>query len=411
MSVPRLSRRTAVLSRTACAALAAAAFTAAAFAHGITPHIEPLEDAADAAWQSVLADPPKAKSAKKIATLLAKRSNEKSLADEIRSVGAALRIAEAKLPEQAALLQAFDDAAMAYGQDLAVARATLRTAAESPSLPKKLRAKAAAALKRFEKALPQAKAKTALDDLYTRFTAAAVAAKGYTPYDAGATHDWVISSLALAPSNQGVDLDGDGTPDNQLASLQSLISTISPGFDLSQSLTGALTANGTFAICEFWYVQSLTSDPFVLAGVLNGTDADMDPGNDYGGSGAFVADPASLGTDGHPAVRVATSITKGGKYSIDFTGQGLLLGGITLPENAIVILQGQAAAASNDGYIGFSVSMTTIQTLLADANVTLDAFQLILLNSLLDLDTDGNGTKDALSASFAFSSVSATVSR
>lgn len=397
--------------RRAAVGAAACLLTVAAYAHGITPHIEAVEDAAASARDDVVGDAAQTKAAGKILGLLAKKTNARSMADEIRSVGAALKLAEAKLPDQSDLLQAFDDAAVSYGEDLETARETLQTAAGSPSLPKKLRAKAAAALRRFEKALPKEKARTELDTRFTRLAAGAASAKGYTPYDAGATYDWVISSLALAPTNGGVDLDGDGTPDNQLASLQSLIATIAPDVDLSQSLTDSLSANGQFAVYEFWYVQSLTGDPFVLSGALNATDADADPDNNFGGNGSFLADADTLGADGHPAVRVATSITKGGAYTIDLTGQGLLLGGISLPSNAIVIVQGDLTATSNDGFIGFSIGISTIQTLLSDAGVTLDAFQLILLNSLLDLDTDGNGSKDAISASFSFTADKATVSR
>ncbi|MCE9636325.1 MAG: hypothetical protein K8T90_11535 [Planctomycetes bacterium] len=397
--------------RRAVVAASACFLTVAAYAHGITPHIQPVEDAANAASQAVLGDPAKAKSAKKVVGLLSKKTNERSLADEIRSVGAALKLTESKLAEQTALLRAFDDAATAYAMDLETARATLQTAAGSPSLPKKLRGKAAAALKKFEKALPKAKAPTALDTRFVHLAAAAAAAKGYTPYDAGATHDWVISSLALAPSSGGVDLDGDGTPDNQLASLQSLIATIAPDVDLSQSLTDSLSANGQFALYEMWYVQSLAGDPFVLAGALNATDADGDTTNNFDGNGSFLADVSTLGGDGHPAVRVATSIVKNGDYRIDFTGQGLLLGGISLPENAIVIVEGNVSAPANDGFIGFSISLSTIQTLISGAGVTLSPLQLVLLNSFLDIDTDGNGSKDALSASFSFTADKATVSR
>lgn len=376
--------------------------------HGVTERVAPLEAAAEAAQGAVLADAKASKAAAQVVKLLAKETNDRSLADELKSVAAAARIAESKLASQTALVAAFDAAAPGYRDDLESTRTALELAAGSSSLPSKLRKKYVKAAAKFRKALPPAapgKVATPVADGYARMAKAAAFGKGFTPYDAGQTHDWVIASVALAGTGKGVDLTGDGEPDNGLLSLQRLAALVGIDVPVDATFNQLLTQGGTFALIEIWFAEGLANDPFVLAGAFSATDGDADMLNDFSGTGTFAPVAETLGTDGHPAARVATSLAKDGAYRIDFSGQAVSLAGLALPEGGRAIVEGFATAATNEGFLGFAIPLTTIGEMLAAQEITIAPQQLALV---ADVDTDGDSVKDAISASFAFTCVAAS---
>jgi hypothetical protein len=395
------------LAVAACAAVLAVP-AAEADAAGVSHQIPALEAAAADARTALAADAARAKVAGKVVSLLARKSNARSLADELRSVASAARLAEGKLADQQALLDAFASAVPGYESDLRTAQEALAAAAASDQVKAKLRKRYEKAAARIGALLPAKRAATPLADRFSALAGGAAAAKGFTPYDSGVTYDWVLSDFALAPNGQGVDLTGDGRPDNVIASLTTLLGG---AVDVG-SLFGSVSQGGRYGLLEMWYAQDLAKgDPFVFAGLLGGTDADGDPANDLSGTGAFAPVPESLAADGRPLVRVASGVARGGKYRIDFSGQAVTLGTFELPATARVVVEATATPESNDGLIGVAIPSAVLQQILADQGVTLSGLQLLLFNGLADVDTDGNGSKDAFSAAFAFESVKATVVR
>lgn len=395
--------------RTAVAALVAAA-AATAWSHGVSGRTDAVEAAASAARDALASDAPRAKLAAKVGALLARKSNDASLSNELRSMSAASRIAETRLADREELATAFDATVPGYLSDLASARTALAIAAASPQVKAKLRAKYQRALAKFDRFLPERAAAAApRADTFAAYANAAAQAKGFTPYDSGASYLWVLSSLRTAASKQGVDLTGDGKPDNQFGAIQTLLTLFGGGFDLDQAFAGAVGQDGRYAMIEMWMVQDLAkADPFVLAGALGATDSDADPSNDLGGSGTFVADPATIAEDEHALVRVGTSLASGGKYRIDLTGQALALGGFDVPDGTLVVIEGTATASSNAGFIGMAIPKAQVIDILTAQGVDVSAFQ-AALTALADVDTDGDGTKDAISISLAFTSVPGTL--
>lgn len=377
-------------------------------ATGVSRQIGALEDAAAAAEASLASDAGRLRHARKVTKLLGKAPNAASLGAEMTSVAAAAKVVETKLADQTALLAAFDASRAGYHADLLATRANLVLAATSPSLSAKSRRRAQTVLTRFDRAFPLAAPKlpTPVADELKSGAAAAKAGAGATPYDAGATFDWVLEEVELAGTGEGVDLDGDGSADNALASLQALV----PQMDLAQVFRDALAEGGRFALLEMWYVTGLGKpDPFVLAGVLSATDGDADPQNDFSGSGVFAVEGEAVDAEGHPLVRTATALAKGGRYRIELTGQTLELAGLTLPASAKVVVEATAAAASNAGELGIGFPVGDLADVLAAQGVELTDEQagLLALFADLDLDPDDPGN-DAISASFTFSAVAAT---
>jgi hypothetical protein len=159
-----------------------------------------------------------------------------------------------------------------------------------------------------------------------------------------------------------------------------------------------------------WYVQDLAKgDPFVFAGLLGGTDADGDPGNDLLGTGSFAPVPGTVAEDGHAGVRAASTVAKGGRYEVEFTGQALQLGGLALPAGARLVVRGTASPDSNDGIVGVAVPSSVVAQAIADSGIVLNPLVLGLLNGLADVDLDGDGRKDAFSGAFTFDAVKATL--
>jgi hypothetical protein len=378
-------------------------------ADGVSRQIDALEQAAADAETALAGDAASLRHARKVTKLLAKPSNKSSLAAELTSVAAAAKVAETKLADQSALLAAFSAASQGYTADLVATRANLVLATTSVSLPAKGRKRAQATLARFDRAFAPVlpgKAPTPRADLLRAEAASAQAGAGYTPYDAGATFDWVLASVALAAADDGVDLDGDGSPDNALATLQALI----PSLDLGQAFEDALAEGGRFALIEMWYVTDLAKpDPFVLAGVLSATDGDADAGNDFSGTGVFAVEGAAVDAEGHPLVRTATSVAKNGRYSITLTGETLELAGVTLPPSAKVIVEGTATASSNAGLLGVAFPVGDLIDLLAAQGVPVSEDQEALLALFADLDLDpAEPGNDAISGSFVFTAAAAT---
>ena len=392
----------------AAAAAALAVAGTAADAAGVSRQIAAIETAAADARTALAADTARAKVAGKVASLLAKKANARSLADELRSVAAAARLAETKLADQQALLDAFASAVPGYESDLRVAQQALEAAAASDQVKATLRKRYGKAAARLASILPAKRSATPLAARFAALAGGAAAAKGFTPYDSGATYDWVLSDFTLAPNGQGVDLTGDGKPDNVIASLSTLLGgSVDVG-----SLLGSVSQGGQYGLLEMWYVQDLAKgDPFVFAGLLGGTDADGDATNDLSGDGDFQPVPESLDTDGRPLVRVASGVAKGGKYRIDFSGQAVTLGAFELPATARIVVEATATPTSNDGLLGVAIPSAVLQQILADQGIVLSGLQLLFFNGLADVDTDGNGSKDAFSAAFAFESVKANVVR
>jgi hypothetical protein len=383
------------------AVLAAAAVASAS---GVSDQIGPLETSVGAALDAAELDALQTKAASRVRTLLARKSNARSLAKELGSVKSAVKFAESKLT--GLLDDPFRQAADGYAGDLAITREQLALAVESPTASKRLRKRWTSALARFDRALPAGTPPEILSERYRQLAAAAAAGKGFTPYDPGATYDWVLQTIELAPIGVGLDLDDDGTADNAVGGLRGPAALL--GIDLDAMFADILQQEGSFALLEMWSVQKISGDPFVLAGLLTATDGDADPLNDFSGTGLFAVTADQVDASGHPAARVVTGTAKRGAYAIDFTGQTVNLPGFALPAGSKILVEGTATASSNTGTIGVAIPMDLLFASIEAGGTTLNDLVKAQLRALADLDTDPETQgKESMSAAFSFTGVAA----
>jgi cytochrome c biogenesis factor len=86
------------------------------------------------------------------------------------------------------------------------------------------------------------------------------------------------------------------------------------------------------------------------------------------------------------------------------TNQSVEVGGYTLESVSGVVVEGTATAAGNQGVMGFAISVETMVPI-AEAN----GYSRDIVERLADIDSDGDGTNDALSIAFVFTSVPASL--
>ncbi len=386
----------------ALAAVAVAAASAGALAHGISGRTEPVEQAIDSAVAALSSQPPVVKRLRAAAHFVHKPTNAKSFANELKSMASASKVADGlpMLPETDAVKAAFATASSGYVADLVLTRDAMDLALTSQNLDAKVRAKVvanraklAATLALTTDATPTAAMKAAV--------AGTKSGAGFTPHDDGGAYTWVISSMQNATSNAALDLDGDKTGDNALGQLASALAGIGVQVDLNAVLLGAVQTSSQVVVIELWNVQKFQSDSLIFGGVLAGMDTDADTSDNFNGSEVFSVDAASVAADGNARVRAASSI-KNGQYEFRLKGQAVSIAGIPLPANAVVAVRGTATALTNSGTIGMTIPTQTLLELLDDAGITIPTvFQATFL-AYADIDLDGNGSKDAFSANFTF---------
>jgi len=397
------------------AALLILALAGPAFAVGVTGHLDDVRDEMEAR-RAELAGQVRDKATKKAMKrfekglrLLGKSKIEKSYRHEMKFAAKIAKIAEKKLPGETTLMALLEAARDAYRSDLTQARETLAQLAAVPGLGKKPRKKRAKDLKKADRAFAKADAADRLSKELKKLSKAARRLDELIGQDPGAGLDaaWVVSALQAAPAGQGLDLDGDGTKDNVIGGLGSLLAQIDPSLDIATILEEQLANSPTVVLIRMWGVDSWAGDPLVHAGLANGVDLDGDPSDNFSGSETFDAS-AGTAADGYPLLRTVTSLSSAGGYSVAYTGSTLDIAGVTIDANALVRVEGTATPAANDGVIGFAIPVDTVLQLIEDEGFTIPPLVQAFLPPA-DIDADGDGTVESWSGALLFESVPALI--
>lgn len=144
---------------------------------------------------------------------------------------------------------------------------------------------------------------------------------------------------------------------------------------------------------------SAWTDAEVEFGVFKADDTDGDPSNNYSGSATFYAGSA-VDADGHARVFTVSSLAAG---AYDFTTGGvpIIVGSLEFEPDQL-FLRGTMSAASNDGQVGMPIPVDVLVAALDAAGY---GSMGTAIQRQADLDLNGDGTKDAISAAFDFRSV------
>jgi hypothetical protein len=337
------------------------------------------------------------------------KSASKGYPQEMSAASFAAKKFTTTLRAEKDLFELLNDAELAYFADILAARGDVLTAANNRVLDEKTRLKARKTLIKGDKKIAKI---GRVASLYLRLKKSAAAAKvfepdtdvGPVPGDGVAT--WVVREFALAPSGMGFDLDGDGLGDNALGSAALLLTNF--GLDINAIVNKAIKQAGTFVIVRMWNIDDWHDDTSVMLGLAPATDGDEDPDNNFGGSGVFDASP-DLDPDGHPSLRAPTVLQRGGTFVSTFTGEDLGIGDLELPDSALLSIAGVAREGTTSGFLAVPLPFTLVVDLLEAEGVTVDGSIRTALESVQDVDLDGDGTDDALSLSLIFTAVPCTL--
>jgi hypothetical protein len=328
------------------------------------------------------------------------------------------KILEKKLEDEAGLLSLLDGAVDAYRKDLEAARDAL--AAELAKPLAKGRKGLERTLTKANKALGDGKVAPTRAKELRKLAKAAKLLLDYIGQDGGnggggrepppdvtgETATWVISDVAVPPASEGLDLDGDGTPDNVLGGLGDITALIDPDLDINQTIADRLTEGDSVLLVQMWGIDDWSDDPLVLSGLMNGLDTDGIPGDNFSGTEVFDV-TGSVDENGYPLLYTAASLSSGGQYEVEYSGAALEVAGFVLPAGTPVKVKGTAEPSSNSGTIGFGIPMSLVFQLIEELGFEINIVIEILLNSAADLDVDGDGTNESMSGALVFDSVPA----
>ena len=323
--------------------------------------------------------------------ILAKENLALGYHKEVRAASRVARILEKKMPEEAALHADLATALASYREELDGAREILAAVMDTKRL--------ARSLKRADRFLLKADLAITSAKELGKLSGAAKALTAFIGAKIPTEATWVVKTMKIAA--KGLDLDGDDTTDNALKDLLA-----QAGMDGNALVAELMAEAASVALIQMWDVDDWAGDAEVSAGLLNGLDTDGKPKDNFSGYEPFdVTD--SVGPDGRPLVRETLELLPNGVFAVTWSGQEIELGGITLPADTVVIVEGKAGLSAVSGTIAVGIPVDLLLEAVVGSNPLAIGLAKVAYGKFFDLD-DGNG----ISASFEFTAVRAkTVTR
>ncbi|HMV70435.1 MAG TPA: hypothetical protein PKA64_26580 [Myxococcota bacterium] len=213
--------------------------------------------------------------------------------------------------------------------------------------------------------------------------------------DTGGEVAWahVISDLRVMAERQGFDLNGDGTIDNSLGSVEAVLNPI-----LGQQYGSVPLYAGT-------WIEGLGPNNGVgQLTVLALEDNDLDLTDNFTG---YEEMTPSLG--GGAVVAALVDVAPDGTYSTVLPAGTITVGPISLPTSTPILIQGTITADHHEGRLGAAVPKTAVDAMVVQYN--LPTFISNLLANLADIDADGDGTPESISAALRFDGVSCVLTQ
>ena len=201
----------------------------------------------------------------------------------------------------------------------------------------------------------------------------------------------VVLVLQALPAGQGFDVDGDGDVDNALGGAAAVINPL---------IADNYGSTHQYALTQLWGVD--TDDDLADVGILGGRDTDEDPSDNPSGTEVFRLIGALTPDDHAPLYAPTTVDPTSGAYTATFAPGLLTFGTFQIPIATPIQARGTLTAAAHDGQLGGAVRLSDLTPILQTFGV---GWIGTLLAGLADIDTDGNGTLDAVSVAFAFDAV------
>ena len=230
--------------------------------------------------------------------------------------------------------------------------------------------------------------------------------------------DFVMDSLSLLPSSQGFDLNGDGVPDNALSLLfeNELIGNALGGSP-NDYIADSVARGELLMMLDFSNLGSFVDDRQVGIDMLLGASERGDARFD--GGGTFRVRCGSLSDDGLAAstfdnVQVALGALSGAPGEFLFLMPFAIDTTVLLRRSRIEGTIEPDGISIRSGTLGSSIMFGDLREVVRnDPEIGPDFARIMLsiLQAMLDVDQDGDGEADALSAMFQFTAVSGTIDR
>lgn len=207
------------------------------------------------------------------------------------------------------------------------------------------------------------------------------------------TWSWVVTSLEIGTRGAGFDLDGDGSPDNAINEVSGVFAPLLSAEWARATHVPVLQAQG---------VDAWTDDEVRLA-LFPGDDVDGDPSDNLSGEEVLAAG-AAVDAEGLAVDTVATD-TVNGAYGVELHAWTLEVGSLRFVSPVPLHAAGTMGADGHTGTLGLGLPLATVSALVDPPDPTI----LKALEHTADLDADGDGTMDTISAALAFSTAACVV--
>lgn len=199
----------------------------------------------------------------------------------------------------------------------------------------------------------------------------------------------VLTVFHVGAAGEGVDLSGDGVPDNALAPLGLVIDGI---------LADRLASNVHVLVEQLGDVDDWTNDRSIHVDLFPAVDLDDDGTDNTSGSEAF--DATGFVDETGLALAGADGAIVDGHYAVVIPADTFQVGSIVFDVATDISLEGDVTAAGQAGRVSLAVTNDAIVSALTAES--LDATVISLITGLADLDLDGDGTPESVSMSFTF---------
>jgi hypothetical protein len=197
------------------------------------------------------------------------------------------------------------------------------------------------------------------------------------------TAHFVLSELSILDTDSPlvIDVDGDGTPDNQLGILAA---------DWSSLFETAIQSGATIIGVQIGDLDSASDDTYIELGVVTGLDEDIpaDPGDNFTGSEHFYIAPGSLDGNGRPLIVVPATLVAGTITVAELPG----LGPFGLQKGRLRGKLAHDLSAITDGVIAGVLPVSRLADTPPMAGAA-SGLSLLVTHYLVqpDVDTDGDG--------------------
>lgn len=213
-----------------------------------------------------------------------------------------------------------------------------------------------------------------------------------------ANYHHVVAEITVAPTGTGFDLDGDGDLDNALLPFKSVLDPL-----IVELYDGATTS--TEGVLQVWGVATLVGASSGALSVITANDTDGDPSDNTSGTEPLVAN-GNVDEQGRGIVGVTVELADG-EYETSMLEPSITLGTYTLETATLIHLAGTIAVDRHDVLVGFALSEEALLAV-AEALGLDDSFVELLL-AAVNVDSDGDGTDDALGMAFEIGAVSCVI--